>query len=570
MKLLLFTIATFAFALKSVRRTLQDSFNPDDGCPNAVNPDFNFEFQNADVIHRNLGGHWCDYNPSNQGCEDIDPSTNQPVAEILYCNVGTSSTGTSGDELCLRVRDVSNNYPNAEPFQCQDEIACGNVKESDSVLGQVQIDMNGAHCRLEFQTVDCSADPDNHIDCDAVTWDAMVMTFTDIDGNQQSQEDVILHDLFHYTVPANFENGDAGFDGQDVYGAAFAPCEWSPNERRCFSNMQIQIEDPNGVYIYQTEENQPNDERPINFNIGDVTVRNMLGSQVTDASANGNILNPTSLETMNNQQLARSIQAYWVSDRILSLATGGSVAPESTRSTFQVSFGTLKRTILFAGYSSAVAGERCETCTTSGVTCAAGSTLIPNRVCFLASEGLDGCNTSTCCESSPTSHGDPIIWTLKGECYDLSKDGFYSATAHPDFDHEVKIAVYNDYMREIQVLNNDGEILLSIDNTGNVVNNDFPFTFTQKTTPCPEEVKDCIGEYTEFEFDAQDFRYFVQTLRHDYNDAALKFGEWGYHLDIYPRAYDGYVQNRRDYSGLYFENPLPEELEYCPDGSRRD
>jgi len=52
-------------------------------------------------------------------------------------------------------------------------------------------------------------------------------------------------------------------------------------------------------------------------------------------------------------------------------------------------------------------------------------------------------------------------------------------------------------------------------------------------------------------------------------DAALKEGEWGAHLDIYPQPYDRFIQHKRDYTGLYLENPLPEELNYCPGGSPR-
>lgn len=61
----------------------------------------------------------------------------------------------------------------------------------------------------------------------------------------------------------------------------------------------------------------------------------------------------------------------------------------------------------------------------------------------------------------------------------------------------------------------------------------------------------------------------VQTLQHDYMDAALKEGEWGAHLDIYPQPYDRFIRHKRDYTGLYLENPLPEELNYCPGGSPR-
>ena len=77
-------------------------------------------------------------------------------------------------------------------------------------------------------------------------------------------------------------------------------------------------------------------------------------------------------------------------------------------------------------------------------------------------------------------------------------------------------------------------------------------------------------------------------MSHDYLDAALKPGQTGVHLvhilvivltilfltqifaieDIYPKPYKTFSAIRDEYSGLYFENPLPEELEYCPGGSQ--
>jgi len=178
----------------------------------------------------------------------------------------------------------------------------------------------------------------------------------------------------------------------------------------------------------------------------------------------------------------------------------------------------------------------------------------------------------TCVEAEPTSepssgHGDPIIWTFDGECYDLNIDGQYLASHHPEFDHDVKISIYNDYMREIQVTNLKGEILLSISNMGEVINNNFPFFFTEETKVCPDDETDCQLMYKEFKFDAQNFEYTVQVLVHDYLDPALREGEFGKHLDIFPKPYEAFLSRKDGYSGLYFENPLPEELSYCEGGS---
>jgi hypothetical protein len=81
---------------------------------------------------------------------------------------------------------------------------------------------------------------------------------------------------------------------------------------------------------------------------------------------------------------------------------------------------------------------------------------------------------------------------------------------------------------------------------------------------------ECLGTYKEWTFDAQEFHYTVQLLRHDYKDAGIPEGDLGYHLDIYPKPYTRFFEHIDSYSGLFFENPLPEELEYCPGGSSRN
>ena len=62
-------------------------------------------------------------------------------------------------------------------------------------------------------------------------------------------------------------------------------------------------------------------------------------------------------------------------------------------------------------------------------------------------------------------------------------------------------------MREIQVFDK-GELKLSITNLGEVINYDW-FGYSKTVKKCPEMLKDCIDTYTEFRFDAQDFRYSV-------------------------------------------------------------
>merc|ERR1719204_13100 len=172
-------------------------------------------------------------------------------------------------------------------------------------------------------------------------------------------------------------------------------------------------------------------------------------------------------------------------------------------------------------------------------------------------------------ELTASSHGDPIIWTFNDDCYDLNVDGLYVASSHKSFNHEVKVAVYNDYMREIQIVQRDsGRLLLSISNLGEVVNN-WPYHYSHKKRTCAPGMRDCIFQTDEYEFDAQDFHYAIQVMLHDYLDPALKDGEIGVHLDIHPRPYPERPFRKEEYKGIYFENPLPEVLNFCPTGSSR-
>jgi len=173
-----------------------------------------------------------------------------------------------------------------------------------------------------------------------------------------------------------------------------------------------------------------------------------------------------------------------------------------------------------------------------------------------------------------TAHGDPIIWTFNDECYDLNKDGLYDATVNERFNHDVQIGVYNDFMREVRVIDDNGDVIISINSLGEYEKKeDWNYGFSYEEKECPEEMKEteCYGTYKEWIFDAQEFQYTVHLLRHDYKDAGIPEGDLGYHLDIYPRPYKSFHNegHKEQYSGLFFENPLPEELEFCPGGSAR-
>jgi hypothetical protein len=189
---------------------------------------------------------------------------------------------------------------------------------------------------------------------------------------------------------------------------------------------------------------------------------------------------------------------------------------------------------------------------------------------------MDPTMEPTATTTTSTAHGDPIIWTFYEECYDLNKDGLYDATVNPRFDHSVKIGVYNDFMRELVVVDDNDNIMISINSLGVYEHdeNNWPHAFSFEEKDCPAEMKqtECLGTYKEWIFDAQEFRYTVHLLRHDYKDNGIAEGDLGWHLDIYPKPYSGFYKagHMDSYSGLFFENPMPQELEYCEGGSPRN
>jgi len=189
---------------------------------------------------------------------------------------------------------------------------------------------------------------------------------------------------------------------------------------------------------------------------------------------------------------------------------------------------------------------------------------------------MDPTRDPTSSTTTATAHGDPIIWTFHDECYDLNQDGLYDATYNPRFNHQVKIGVYNEFMRELTVVDNDGNIQISINSLGefehDAENYPYGFSFEEKACPMEMDKTECLGTYKEWVFDAQEFRYTVQLLRHDYKDSGIPENDLGWHLDIYPKPYSGFFKpgHLESYSGLFFENPLPEVMEYCPGGASRN
>ena len=64
-------------------------------------------------------------------------------------------------------------------------------------------------------------------------------------------------------------------------------------------------------------------------------------------------------------------------------------------------------------------------------------------------------------------------------------------------------------MRDITVTNKEtGEVMLAINNLGNVINNDYPYYFEERMVKCQVE-DECGLFYKEYVFDAQQFEYIV-------------------------------------------------------------
>jgi len=263
----------------------------------------------------------------------------------------------------------------------------------------------------------------------------------------------------------------------------------------------------------------------------------------------GNVPNPTDYMSLSEEQENVSMAVeYRNVDSISMRLTATQVE-------------TTSRNINFASVQIPIGTDFCKLCSESGL-CSTGY-LDPDLLCH---NGItNNCNAETCeCISNGSelmSFGDPIVWTYDGECYDLNIDGRYLASSHKTrYDYDVYISVYNHYMREIQVAHRvTGEIMLSINNFGEIINN-YPYYFIQESVKC-ENAEDCDFFFIQFVFDAQQFEYVVQIQTHQYEDPALEEGETGVHLDIYPHPYPSFDSSK--YNGLYFQNPIPNQSGIC-------
>jgi len=262
--------------------------------------------------------------------------------------------------------------------------------------------------------------------------------------------------------------------------------------------------------------------------------------------------NPTSPNTLQQNERLMSVEVEYKDVTTSGMDMRFVVSREHEKS----------RNIMFAGPSRDL-GRKCCKDVFSVFDCSGG---YKNGEQECGGIGEERCTKDFCCIVSG-GHGDPIIHTFHEECYDLHKDGYWLASSHPAWDYDVHVAVYNEYMRQISITKADGSVWFSVNNFGEIINNDYTGFLKAETLPCPEDYEgdDCIGEYMNVSFDAQDLYFDVHVgMLHDYSDPALKKGEVGFHMDIYPQPYvKRFTARLNDYTGLYFHNPLPQELPTC-------
>jgi len=391
------------------------------GCPSGTGTaDLQMDFETAEVVHRNLNGKYCDpseWNAANgrsvDGSVDADEANlitvnvnGQDITipsdcvyddgtlipeEILYCDVGTDR---EGNDLCLRIVDVQGTY------ECENTFKCGNVKENNSILGQIQINQNSANPRVELEYTVMSCTEADGSDCVPVEWDNMFMTFLDIDGQNYAQEEIMMHDIWDYYIAQDYTPPlDLQWKTTSPFHAIYpgdvtVDNRLSAPEGIMFPNMNIEISDPDNVYRWFDSQGNVVDNRLI----GTVTVRNR-----DDLNGNGNIQNPTDLSNLDYNQASRSVTAQWVSDKWLNQQYNG-IADGDQRTSFRVTMGTRKRTILFAGQADSIV-SLCDTCqqgfAEGGNTCSSNQELLTNRICsisgYSALQDLDSCTRDWCC-----------------------------------------------------------------------------------------------------------------------------------------------------------------------------
>lgn len=180
--------------------------------------------------------------------------------------------------------------------------------------------------------------------------------------------------------------------------------------------------------------------------------------------------------------------------------------------------------------------------------------------------------------SSPSAvpsslHGDPIVWTVYSVCYDLYKPGNHLLSSHPLYPMETYIAVYNNFIREIQIVNKfTNEIALSINNFGEVIKENGwneKWYYEEELLGCPSDMvkkNECPLFYTQYRFDVQDIQIVARVHNHNYEDPALFNGNIGTHFDFDIVLYPAALDRLKNYEGVMIKNPWPNDPKTkCPE-----
>jgi len=516
-------IINFATSNLDCSVTVQDEFQ----CQSS--PTVSIDFTHANVTRHNLANYYA----STEGL-DIPRG-------IYYRNVGQYGAET----LDLLVTTTNDNY------RCRHDHVDGNMCThvvtpqfpEDAAFGQVNMYAGDTPLKLQFRIEEDGSEEGRELAL-GETFERIKLTVFDIDGGEAATPGAESVEIVKpYSV----------CPGGVVTSDSTAP--YYPNlveQKNLLDFTENDFATENGfAWDFATGCWNSRAEPPVS---------NFIVKQKVACDGRCKDNNPDNVDTLNELQSSMAVEAEFhnvTSDGIEIIAK---VSREISTD----------RNFWFAGSSTSI-GRTCCRDKFNDQDCPGGF-INGNRECGTMD---GGCIIDNCCLplTETTSHGDPIIHTFHGECYDLHQDGNWLASSHPDYDHDVHVAVYNEYMRQVTVTNKNGDILLAINNYGEVVNNDYPAYFNKETKKCPEDYEkdDCIREYISISFDAQDMYYDIHAqLRHDYNDQGLPEGEVGFHMDVKIQPYNKrFLKKKDDYTGLYFHNPMPGTLETCEERYQR-
>ena len=65
------------------------------------------------------------------------------------------------------------------------------------------------------------------------------------------------------------------------------------------------------------------------------------------------------------------------------------------------------------------------------------------------------------------------------------EDGKYLASSHPQFDHDVYVTIYNEFIRSIEVVSKEGDLVLWISCNGEYDASKYQYAFEALDKECP-------------------------------------------------------------------------------------